>query len=256
SKITEQNEEYHTIAIRQTTVEQTLKQIENQFQTFDQQLSTYDGFNSLENRVRQLQHDLISAVSTDDQLNKRMLTLVTGNNEESLHNRGQYCPIKNNFTNSDVLQQTSQTLNNSCSVRMQTYSNEKSKTAVYLQHISTTFDEHLSRLKELITKLDSIVLNVLHSELSTVVKNSLLDKLNIIKQLQNDCMDCRQKLDNIISKLNENKIDDVPTLMIIHESQKKCNILHGNLHVDLEGQNIPLNIYRLFSLFLEFDYIM
>ncbi|CAF1676028.1 unnamed protein product, partial [Didymodactylos carnosus] len=106
----------------------------------DQQLSTYDGFNSLENRVRQLQHDLISAVSTDDQLNKRMLTLVTGNNEESLHNRGQYCPIKNNFTNSDVLQQTSQTLNNSCSVRMQTYSNEKSKTAVYLQHISTTFD--------------------------------------------------------------------------------------------------------------------
>ncbi|CAF5042489.1 unnamed protein product, partial [Rotaria sp. Silwood1] len=201
-KLAQQDEEQRLVLNEQTTIEQTLNNIQQQLQTFDQQfLHDYTTSDLVRQRLQHLTNTLTSvekfhlhllspSSSTDTTVIERAQHLSSFHEQLKTTTQKKIYELNEieKYSNEIIsCQQILQHLIDACSIRLQTFHNEKSKNEIYIKRIMTGFEDHRNRLNELIIKAKDLKTKLHNEDLSKELIKILNDKID---QMINDAEHC------------------------------------------------------------------
>ncbi|CAF3804026.1 unnamed protein product [Adineta steineri] len=225
-KLAQQDEEQRLVLNEQATIEETLNTIQQQLQNFDQQISHDDYIrqrlqqmtNILSNVEKFHSHLLSPSSSIDTTIVERAKHLSSYHEQLKTTTEKKIYELNQNEKYSNEIisyQQILQNLIDTCSIRLQTFRNEKSKNEIYIQRTMNIFEDHRNGLNDLIIKSKDLKTKLLNESFSEDITTILHDKIN---QIINDAEQCSENLiqtetecQYIQELINEQKksIDDI-----------------------------------------------
>ncbi|CAM4782634.1 unnamed protein product, partial [Rotaria magnacalcarata] len=211
-KLARQDEEQRLVLNEQTTIEQTLNNIQQQLQTFDQQfLNDYTTSDLVRQRLQHMTNTLSSvekfhlhllspSSSTDTTVIERAQHLSSFHEQLKTSTQKKLNELNHieRYSNEIIsCQQTLQNLVDACSIRLQTFHGEKSRNEIYIKRIITAFEDHRNRLNDLVVKAKDLKKHLHEECLSKELVKMLMDKID---QMIVDAERCSI---NLIQTVNE-----------------------------------------------------